>query len=182
MIPQCSGNDVMATSRLVIRRASILDCEALGNLSMRTWHISLKDLVPGGFLQRFELDALIRKYAQRAAASDWDLFLAECDGKIVGMISVTDNYDEPQIYKKQIKSMYVDPDHQRAGVGSALLNAMFEHLRVGKVENVMLWCIRHNSTAANFYLKFGGRKIENIEPPEEYAAMQHVVFAWDLLP
>jgi GNAT superfamily N-acetyltransferase len=146
---------------------------------MRAWHISLKDLVPEGFLERFELETQIRKYAQRAVASDWDLFLAECDGKILGMISVTDNFDAPRKYKKQIKAIYVDPDHQGAGEGSALLNAMFEHLRVNSVENVMLWCIRHSIIASNFYLKFGGTKIENIELPEEFAAMPHVVFAWD---
>jgi GNAT superfamily N-acetyltransferase len=166
---------------LKIRRVSIDDCEALGNLFMRVWRISLKALAPEGFLEQFKLDTQIRKYAQRAAASDWVLFLAECDDEIVGMISATDNFDEPKVYKKQIKSMYVDPDHQRTGVGSMLLNTMFEHLQDGKTENVMLWCIRNNVPASNFYQKFGGRKIENVEPPEAYAAMPHVIFAWDLM-
>ena len=171
----------MSELNLNIRPAQPSDAEGMARISMRAWHITLKDIVPDGFLDQFEHEKQKAKYAQRAVDPAWLLFVAECQGKIVGMIGSQNNDSEPRFYEKQIKVMYVDPDFQNRGVGKALLANIFAELRQQGIERVMLWCITANKTACSFYERSGGRKIECVDPPEEYAAMPHVIYAWDRL-
>jgi GNAT superfamily N-acetyltransferase len=107
------------------------------------------------------------------------LLVAESNGKILGMIGVKDNDSEPLSYQKQITAMYVDPDFQRQGIGTLLLKSAFAQLKNQGVGSAMLWCIKSNRPACSFYEKYGGKCIENIKPPEEYAAMPHVIYAWE---
>lgn len=163
-----------------IRPATPDDGEGIAALFMRTWRISLIDLLPEGFIDRFDHDVQKQKYAERAADPAWLLLVAEKDGKVIGMIGATGNTTPPLSYPMQIKSMYVDPDYHGHGIGTALLRVMLETLRGLRVPSVMLWCIAHNAFAGAFYERRGARRIEGVEPPEEYAAMPHVVYAWDL--
>jgi GNAT superfamily N-acetyltransferase len=171
----------MSEVQLNIRPAFSSDAEGMASVSMRAWHISLKNIVPDGFLDQFEHEKQKMKYAERADDPSWQLLVAESRGKIAGMIGVRDNDSEPQAYEKQIKVMYVDPEFQRRGVGKALLAAVFAQLKEQGVRCVMAWCITANEIACAFYEKSGARRIEGIEPPEEYAAMPHVIYAWDFI-
>jgi len=166
---------------VTIRRACASDAEGMASVSMRAWHLSLKDILPDGFLNQFEYDKQREKYAERSLDSAWILLVAECAGKIVGMIGGKDNDSEPLQYEKQIKVMYVDPDFQNRGIGRALLAAIFTELKKEGVARVMLWCMKANDAACSFYEKCGAERMESIEPPEEYKAMPHVVYAWDSL-
>ena len=50
-----------------IRPATVGDAEQIATLFMRAWQISLKDIVPHGFLDRFNHEERKQKYEQRAA-------------------------------------------------------------------------------------------------------------------
>jgi GNAT superfamily N-acetyltransferase len=171
----------MSEVQLNIRPALSSDAEGMARVSMRAWHISLKSVVPDGFLNQFEHEKQKIKYAERAVDPSWLLLVAESQGKIAGMIGAKDNDSEPQSYQKQIKVMYVDPEFQSRGIGEALLAAVFAELKHQGVKRVMAWCITANEIACSFYEKCGARRIERIEPPEEYAAMPHVIYAWDAI-
>ena len=166
---------------VTIRRACASDADGMANVSMRAWHLSLKDILPDGFLNQFEYEKQREKYAERSLDPAWILLVAECEGKIVGMIGAKDNDSEPLLYEKQIKVMYVDPDFQNRGIGKALLAAIFVEFKKQGFERAMLWCIAANKAACSFYQKHGAKRIEGIKPPEEYGAMAHVVYAWDAL-
>jgi GNAT superfamily N-acetyltransferase len=167
-------------SAVNVRRALASDADGMASVSMRAWHLNLKDIVPEGFLDQFVFEKQREKYAERALNSTWILLVAEFDGKI-GMIGAQSNDSEPLIYDKQIKVMYVDPDFQNQGIGKALLASLFAELKKQGVERAMLWCITANEVACSFYEKLGAKRIESIKPPAEYGAMPHVVYAWDSL-
>jgi GNAT superfamily N-acetyltransferase len=171
----------LPASAVNVRRALVSDADGMASVSMRAWHLSLKDILPEGFLDQFVYEKQREKYAERALNSAWILLVAEFEGKIVGMIGAQDNDSEPLIYEKQIKVMYVDPDFQNRGIGKALLAAIFAELKRDGATRVMLWCITANEFACSFYEKLGGKRIESIKPPAEYAAMPHVAYAWDSL-
>lgn len=164
----------------IIRPATPEDGEGIAALFMRVWGVTLKPFLPDGFLSRFEHDVQKQKYAERAADPGWTLFVAEGGGRIVGMIGAKDNDAEPFTYQKQVKAMYVDPDAQGRGVGTALLEVLFETLRNGGVKSAMLWCIAGNARARGFYEKRGGRGIAGVAAPQEYDALPHVAYGWDL--
>jgi GNAT superfamily N-acetyltransferase len=163
-----------------IRLATVEDAEQIARLFMRAWHISLKDIVPDGFLDQFSHEKQKEKYIQRVADPEYILLVAELNGDIVGMIGAKDNHTESLSYQKEIRAMYVDPDFQRQNIGSLLLERMFLELKKSQPRNAMLWCIKANKTAGSFYEKHGGKRIEtNIKPPAEYSAIPHVIYGWE---
>lgn len=170
----------MQAKETTIRTGTGEDGPQLARLSLAVW-TSLKSLVPEGFLERLNYEAQTEKYRQRASDPDWIFLVACVDDRIVGMIGAKDNDSEPANFEKQIKAMYVHPDCQRCGIGSKLLRRMITELSKRHVKNVMLWCISANTTAASFYEKHGGRRLENVKPPDEFSLMPHVVYAWDSL-
>ncbi len=70
----------MNSVNVKIRPATVTDAEPLATLFMRAWHISLKDIVPDGFLDRFEYETQKNKYIDRATDHDYSLIVAEYDG------------------------------------------------------------------------------------------------------
>src|SRR6516225_4456506 len=87
-------------SAVNVRRALASDADGMASVSMRAWHLNLKDIVPEGFLDQFVFEKQREKYAERALNSTWILLVAEFDGKI-GMIGAQSNDSEPLIYDKQ---------------------------------------------------------------------------------
>jgi len=138
----------------------------------------MAEYFPDGFLKRFSFENQKTKYAERAKDPNWILLVAIENNKVVGFVGAIENDSEPLSYQKQIRSMYVGPDWQRQGVGSALFKAITTELKKIGANSVMLWCIRANVGACSFYEKHGGKHIENVPPPLEYSEMPHVIYAW----
>jgi GNAT superfamily N-acetyltransferase len=175
-----AGGTPLNSHNLIIRRASAGDGEAMANVSLRVWNISLKDIVSQNFLAKLQFEIQKEKYAGRATDADWLLLVAEVGGKIVGMIGAKDNDSEPLLYEKQIKAMYVDPAFQGQGIGAALFARIVKELKERNTRTLVLWCMLANTKALRFYEKLGGKKIEGIIPPEEYSGMAHVAYTWDI--
>jgi GNAT superfamily N-acetyltransferase len=163
---------------MLIRPAAPEDSESIAEIFMRVWNITLAEFVPAGFLKRFAYETQKTKYAERAVDPNWILLVAVVDDKIVGFVGAKDNDAKPLQYQKQIRSMYVDPDWQRQGIGSVLFSAIENELKNRGSQTMMLWCIKANAKACSFYEKHGGKRVENVTPPLEYSEMPHVIFAW----
>ena len=66
------------------------------------------------------------------------------------MIGAKDNNSEPLNYQKEIRAMYVDPDFQRKGIGTMLLDRILSELKEQQARSAMLWCIKANAAACSF--------------------------------
>ena len=75
------------------------------------------------------------------------VLVAELDGHRVGFAAVLDN-------DNFLHSLYVDPDAQGQGVGSALLEKVQERF----TSTGALKCLQKNQAAMDFYLKHGWRR------------------------
>jgi GNAT superfamily N-acetyltransferase len=166
---------------MLIRPAQSQDAEALATLFMRVWSITLAPILPVGFLDQFDFEDQKAKYIERANDPNWILLVAVENGKVVGLVGARDNDVEALSYKKQIRSMYVDPDWQGKGVGSALFLQIRKELIERNAKNMMLWCITANEQARSFYEKHGGRLIEDVTLPEEFSVMPHIIYVWDAI-
>jgi GNAT superfamily N-acetyltransferase len=172
-------NSTDSRQNCIIRLARHDDGAAMAQLFMRVWHTNLKDHVPEGFLDQFKHETQREKYTSRAIDPNWLVLVAESNAKVVGMLGATNNDTAPLIYKKQIKAMYVDPDSQSKGIGTALLKSGFAELTGIGSFNTMLWCISSNQQACSFYEKHGGKRIEGIAAPTEYSIVPHLIYAWE---
>lgn len=85
-------------------------------------------------------------YAQKAR--EWDWARVGCSGEaVVGHLAASGAH---------VDQLFVDPDHQRAGLGTALLSAMLDR----GLRPVTLSVFAGNAPARAFYERFGFREAE----------------------
>jgi ribosomal protein S18 acetylase RimI-like enzyme len=133
-----------------IRRMTEADFEAV----VHVWHTSgLKAYFFIETWQRLTLSEARRLFRQHVAAL-CEVWLAETD-EIVGFLALRGSY---------IDRLYVSPDHQRAGVGTALL----EHAVRCSPAGLELHTHQKNAPARAFYEKQGFVAVRyGISPPPE---------------
>ncbi|QSG01589.1 Acetyltransferase (GNAT) family [Natranaeroarchaeum sulfidigenes] len=89
--------------------------------------------------------------------------VAVIDGTVVGEIqfatgSETHSFVAPDEGETQLQSLYVDPDHWRAGVGSALVASGIERLD-DDAAAVLVEVLSENATGRRFYRSEGFERI-----------------------
>jgi GNAT superfamily N-acetyltransferase len=85
-------------------------------------------------------------YFRDTVCANHRVWLAERDGTVVGLMAQAGDF---------IDQLFVDPDHQRAGVGTALL----AWARGESPDGLALHTFRRNSRARRFYEKHGFRAV-----------------------
>jgi GNAT superfamily N-acetyltransferase len=128
-----------------VRTAGAEDAPAVESVRIRGWRAAYRGLVPDSYLDSLVVDAVRR--AERMSEPGVTTLLAEEDGRTAGMAVLgpcREGSGEVELY-----ALYVDPDHWRRGVGSALLAAC---------EGVsVLWVLEDNVRARAFYARHGFR-------------------------
>jgi len=97
----------------VIRRATPDDAEAIARVELRTFHHAYGEIVDPEFLAAMELGERTNAWREALGRADRVVFVAEAEGRVVGYASVRDDGD--------LRTLYVDPVAQGAGVGTRLL-------------------------------------------------------------
>lgn len=77
-------------------------------------------------------------------ANSWDLYVAEIEGTIVGLLAL-------RSAESKMDQLFVHPDHQRQGIGHKLLNFAKQKLPLG----MWLKAAKLNQNAIGFYLHEG---------------------------
>jgi GNAT superfamily N-acetyltransferase len=139
------------TSPALIRRLKADEAERLAGLARDIWlrHypaiISLEQ-IDYMLNQRYAPD-LIRA---QLASPDNGWWVAEQDGTLVGFAHVMLMEDRCKLDK-----LYIDPHHQRRGLGAALLEQAKAWTRKAGRTRLTLQVNRHNSLALSAYRKYG---------------------------
>jgi ribosomal protein S18 acetylase RimI-like enzyme len=140
---------------VTVRAAVEADVEAIREVGHQTWPptygpIAGDDYVAKGLAQWWSADAVLE------SVRGGGVLVAEADGEIVGMASFSQLDGQPYLWK-----LYVRPDRQGLGAGSALLTAVLDALPAGSTR-LGLDYVDGNDPAAAFYRAKGfvpiGRK------------------------
>lgn len=95
--------------------------------------------------KRFEnKEERIEKWKNKIESDESKVWVIKLNGSVVGFCGVEGN---------EIASLYVRPDCQGAGVGSALITAALEH--IGRGQDTYLNVASYNESTISFYEKFG---------------------------
>lgn len=125
MDPTASGSEI------VIRPLTEGDLDVVVELSLRAWAP-----VFASFVRVLGSDIYARLYpdwstgqakAVREICAGDHVFVADISGTVAGFSAVVIRNDDPKT--GEIDMLAVDPDHQRRGVGSALITHSVDHLR-----------------------------------------------------
>ena len=146
-----------------IRDATDDDHDAIREVARETWHATYDELdaetideTVAEWYADDELDAAIEGWyadgglALELDALETDFLVAEVDGEVVGFTHGIVQGDEGDVLR-----MYVHPDYQGEGIGSALHERLAERLEDADVERIRALDLASNDAAREFYEKHG---------------------------
>ena len=157
------GKDIMEIRYRQIRKE---DGYEWYTLLSRVWRASYADILPEEYF-----DARDRSVESRAAEFTEELFagdrkiayVAEHDGKIVGLIfgTLDSNYDYFKGSYADLVAIYIYPEYQGMGIGTALKDIFVKWARTKNADRYVVGVLKENHKARRVYESWGGRLSEH---------------------
>jgi len=119
------------------------------------WRISREKSIPEFQLEKGHFFFEDRDYFQKQIIKNNQIWVVESLNYPVGFMAMNKDF---------VDQLYIDPDHQRRGIGRSLLNLARER----SPEHVWLYTLQVNASAREFYEKNGfvAEKFGISPPPE----------------
>ena len=145
---------------LIVRPAIRADCEAIYRVQVD----AVRGLPPGTQgKDGIEKWLATREPAVYAEEMQKELMVvAEEDGELLGWGALCSE-------KEEITNVFVDPEHHRRGVGTAIVSVLEDAARHGGLDAVQL---QATGTAIEFYLAIGYQSDPPVGPGAEWALMK----------
>ena len=135
------------------RRARLEDAAAIAAVHVRTWQAAYEHVFGAERLAGLDLAAregLARHYA---TDDEYDAFVAEDEGRIVGFVSTGTPEDEAE--QRELFAIYVLPDAWGTDAAAGLMAAALEAMRGRGAADAILWVLDDNPRARRFYEREG---------------------------
>lgn len=145
---------------LTLRPARVEDLTAVAGLYLRARAAAVPQLPPVAHAPD-AVDAWVRGWD----LSSYDVWLALRGDELVGFARSTDTW---------LDDLYVDPDHQRAGVGRALLDLV----KAARPDGFCLWVFATNADARDFYAAHGLIELETTDGTANEEGQPDIRVAW----
>jgi GNAT superfamily N-acetyltransferase len=138
-----------------IRRARLDDAAAIAEVHVRTWQAAYEHVFGAERLAGIDVagrEGLARRFA---ADDEYDAFVAEEDGRIVGFVAC--GLAEEEADQRELFAIYVLPDSWGSTAASGLMRAALDAMRARGAPDAMLWVLDDNPRARRFYEREGWR-------------------------
>ena len=99
------------------------------------------------------------------AVCDDEVWVWEKDGRVLGFASLG---------KELLDHIYVDPEAQNRGIGTALL----DHVKERRPEGIRLWTFQRNGGARRFYDRHGFRVVELTDGSNNEEREPDMLYEW----
>lgn len=144
-----------------IRSAGIDDAEGMARVIVDGWHTTYSGIIPDDFLESMKYAEHARGTKQLLAklGEDSRALVAEADGRIVGTLIVTPPVYPVEGFDAEIVSFYVSRNHQRKGIGAALLLECAQWLQATGRKSLFIWLLSA-SPFRSLGERFGAEQLE----------------------
>jgi ribosomal protein S18 acetylase RimI-like enzyme len=149
------------TERVAVRPAGVADAEALARVRIASWRGAYRGIVPDVVLDGLDpVEEAVRWRGRLAAAAPvWVrvAFIAGPPGppRLVGFLTAGAARGSDEAGLGEVWAVYVDPEAQGRGVGSALMDAGLRGLASRGFREAILWVFEANAPARGFYERMG---------------------------
>jgi len=153
---------------LTIRGATPSDAPGIARVHVLTWQSAYQGLIPDSYLQTLSISKRTENWAKQLEkpADGTRYFVAALEGEVLGFCTVGKSGDEDSSSDVgELYAIYVLPDKQGSGIGSALLDTGLDFLKNENFKSATLWVLEANHTSRGWYESRGwqlegGFKIE----------------------
>jgi GNAT superfamily N-acetyltransferase/chorismate mutase len=148
------------SAELALRPATAADLPALADI-----HLAARRTAGDAFPPGVHSDDEVRGWVSGWDLTTYDVWLATRDGQVAGYSRSTPTW---------LDDLYVHPDHQGNGVGSAL----FETVTAHHPDGFCLWVFESNAPARAFYRRHGCLELERTDGSGNEERSPDIRVAW----
>lgn len=143
---------------MLIRTAHAEDVAALADFARWTYARAFGDSMSAGDLEHHLTHRLSDTYFSDTMRED--TFLVAIDPALVGYAQIgAADVEGAAPGDEQLRRLYVHPERQNGGIGTALMKAALAHPRLGGARGIYLDVWEKNSGARRLYERFGFRVV-----------------------
>ena len=137
----------------IIRYNVIEDQSQMAKIKIDVWNEAYKNIIDDNYLKSLDLKKQTQKYFRSFDEYKDRVLVAIKDKEVLGY-SCFDAKTNSIKYDSELVSLYIK-DRNR-GIGTALFKETTKELLSKNKKNMIVWCIKENKKAINFYKKLGG--------------------------
>ena len=140
-----------------IRSALVSDAKGIAEVHVYTWQSAYLGLIPDSFLRDLSVGQKTTNWIRNLETplSKTHTFVAEINGEIVGFIGVGAGRETDISSQGEVFAIYVHPDIQGRGIGTALMQSGLQDLIVQGFASATLWVLGRNLNTRNWYISHG---------------------------
>jgi ribosomal protein S18 acetylase RimI-like enzyme len=148
------------TADVSVRTAWAADAEAIAHTQVRAWQRQYTGVLPDEVLSALDPAAFAAQWSEAITrpAEARNRVLVALDGPhVVGfaLTAVADDPDADPASDGQVAELVIDPEHQRAGHGSRLLQACADTLQADRFTRATLWVTSTDDVLREFLTEAG---------------------------
>ncbi len=162
----------------MIRSATLMDAPAIARVHVASWRSTYHGVLPDEFLDSLS-EANYEERWKRVIAPTSKVYVAEDDGgDPVGFASGGRERAGEKGYEGELYAIYVVDAAQRRGFGRELVRAMVGGLRELGLADMLVWVLRDNPPARDFYERLGGVYVRSQPITIGSVTLEEVSYGW----
>jgi len=166
----------------MIRPADVDDAAAIARVHVSSWRATYTDLLPADFLESLTEAGYADRWRRFIAERSNLAFVVEDDsGDVVGFASGGRDRAGEASYKGELYAIYLLEAAQRRGYGRELVRAIAGGLRGMGLDDMIVWVLRDNVTARDFYERLGGIYVRTQPITIGSVTLEEVSYGWPRL-
>ncbi len=139
-----------------IRKAEIKDAQQLAHLHIASWKCAYRGIVSNSILNNLDETRRAAAFEKSFEIKLGKTYLIEENESVIGFTTFGNCRDDDRDENTgEIWGVYISPDHWRMGYGSKITAFAENILRSMNKKEIVLWVLKDNDDARNFYEKIG---------------------------
>lgn len=143
--------------KYLIRHMLKEDIQQVQKVARNSWYSTYENIIPLAIQNRFLQSAYSDENMKKRLETSY-LFVAESNDEIIGFVNFSPLKEGGQI---ELGAIYLDPDFQGAGVGSALLQKGISTIE--GIQEIFINVEKDNIIGKTFYIAKGFKQVAEID-------------------
>jgi GNAT superfamily N-acetyltransferase len=166
------------TPLMNVRPAQVADADAIARVHVASWRTTYRGLLPDDFLDSLDAKTYAERWSRILAEGSSRVYVASGGDEVVGFASGGRERAGESGFAGELYAIYVLQEAQGGGHGRRLVEAVVGGLRELGLPDMIVWVLRDNAGARQFYERLGGVYVRTQPITIGPALLQEVSYGW----
>jgi GNAT superfamily N-acetyltransferase len=167
----------------MIRPADVDDAAAIARVHVASWRSTYRALLPSDFLESLTEPGYTDRWRRFISETSSRIYVVQegDERDVVGFASGGRERAGETGYTGELYAVYLLESAQRRGYGRELVRAVVGGLREMGLEDMIIWVLRDNRPARDFYERLGGVYVRTQPITIGSVTLEEVSYGWPRL-